>query len=304
MNKINFSIIIPHYNIPNLLARCLNSIPIREDVQVIVVDDCSPCQEQTFQMLQNLKCPYIEWYSTPIGGSAGRARNVGLEHAKGKWLIFIDADDLLSENASAILDESIDREEDILYYNIKAVMSNNLSEESQRNFYSYLFDHCEEDEYDKRFRYKFEPLWGKLFKHEFIKSNSIHFENTKFSNDVFFSFSAGLCAKAIYKSRAVLYVVTEREGSLTFSWQMQKLVISKEECKIRFGVMLRIYDLSKKFNTGCLSDSVYVYLSKFRKHYKPYYLYLLFCLIFSHPRIVATEIKRIIYIIIEPIFKK
>ena len=37
-----FSVIIPHYGIPELLRRCLASIPQREDLQVIVVDDQSP----------------------------------------------------------------------------------------------------------------------------------------------------------------------------------------------------------------------------------------------------------------------
>lgn len=40
MNTL-FSIIIPHYNIPDLLMRCLKSIPVSEDIQVIVVDDNS-----------------------------------------------------------------------------------------------------------------------------------------------------------------------------------------------------------------------------------------------------------------------
>ena len=38
---VNYTIIIPHHNIPNLLRRCLHSIPLRDDVQIIVVDDCS-----------------------------------------------------------------------------------------------------------------------------------------------------------------------------------------------------------------------------------------------------------------------
>lgn len=38
---INYSIIIPHKNIPKLLRRCLDTIPRREDVQVIMVDDNS-----------------------------------------------------------------------------------------------------------------------------------------------------------------------------------------------------------------------------------------------------------------------
>ena len=36
-----FSVIIPHYDILDLLMRCLKSIPVSEDIQVIVVDDNS-----------------------------------------------------------------------------------------------------------------------------------------------------------------------------------------------------------------------------------------------------------------------
>ena len=41
MDKPLFSIIIPHFDIPDLLMRCLKSIPVSEDIQVIVVDDNS-----------------------------------------------------------------------------------------------------------------------------------------------------------------------------------------------------------------------------------------------------------------------
>ena len=43
MNTVipSFSIIIPHKGIPDLLMRCLRSIPVSEDIQVIVVDDNS-----------------------------------------------------------------------------------------------------------------------------------------------------------------------------------------------------------------------------------------------------------------------
>ena len=53
---INYSIIIPHKNIPNLLQRCLDSIPNREDVQIIVVDDNSDPNIVDFD-----KFPSIFW---------------------------------------------------------------------------------------------------------------------------------------------------------------------------------------------------------------------------------------------------
>ena len=48
MNEINFSIIIPHKNSADLLQYCLDSIPNRDDVQVIVVDDNSDADKVDF----------------------------------------------------------------------------------------------------------------------------------------------------------------------------------------------------------------------------------------------------------------
>lgn len=39
--EYNYSLIIPHFNIPKLLRRLLSTVPKREDLQVIIVDDCS-----------------------------------------------------------------------------------------------------------------------------------------------------------------------------------------------------------------------------------------------------------------------
>ena len=39
--EINYSFIIPHRNVPHLLQRCIDSIPKRDDIQIIIVDDNS-----------------------------------------------------------------------------------------------------------------------------------------------------------------------------------------------------------------------------------------------------------------------
>ena len=93
---VNYSIIIPHYDIPDLLVRCLKSIPVREDVQVIVVDDYSPGNEEYAARYPELTRPFVEFYTTASHGGAGCARNVGLQHARGRWLAFADADDFWS----------------------------------------------------------------------------------------------------------------------------------------------------------------------------------------------------------------
>ena len=54
---IVYSFIIPHKNCPVLLNRCLDSIPIRDDVQIIVVDDNSDVDKKpTLSRQDILKC--------------------------------------------------------------------------------------------------------------------------------------------------------------------------------------------------------------------------------------------------------
>ena len=63
MNPL-FSIIIPHYDIPDLLMRCLKSIPVSEDIQVIVVDDNSPDADTYLEKYPELSRPYLEFIHT------------------------------------------------------------------------------------------------------------------------------------------------------------------------------------------------------------------------------------------------
>lgn len=77
-----FCIIIPHKDIPDLLMRCLKSIPVSEDIQVIVVDDNSVGADTYLERYSELSRPYLEFVRTTKGGGAGYARNVGLERAE------------------------------------------------------------------------------------------------------------------------------------------------------------------------------------------------------------------------------
>lgn len=287
----NYSIIIPHYNIPELLVRCLKSIPIRKDIQVIVVDDRSP-NADTYkeQFPEFFSRPYLEWYSTPQGGSAGRARNIGLQHAKGKWLIFVDSDDLLTDNAEILLDEITDRTEDILFFDTISVMCYDLTKPSNRNFYHKYFEQYEIDKEESNFRYRFHSLWGKVFKADFIEKYHVHFDETRYSNDVMFSVAAGVYAQKIAIDSRVLFIVTERDGSLA-SNQYGK-TISKTECKIRLSVAIGVRELLEKNNLYNEENQVYSYMCKLRGFYKSTYYRYLLKLLFVHPTYLKPYIKK------------
>ena len=64
---INYTIIIPHKDIPDVLQRCLDSIPQSEDAQVIVVDDNSDPENVNFAHFQRLDRTDVERYFTREG---------------------------------------------------------------------------------------------------------------------------------------------------------------------------------------------------------------------------------------------
>lgn len=98
------SIIVPVYKVEEYLGPCVDSILAQSygNIEVILVDDGSPdrCGE--------ICDDYAKADSRVVvihkqNGGLSDARNVGMEIAKGHWLMFVDSDDLLPANAAQIL---------------------------------------------------------------------------------------------------------------------------------------------------------------------------------------------------------
>ena len=109
--------IIPHKNCPKLLNRCLDSIPRRDDVEILVVDDNSSPEIvdwNTFQFT-NPKC--ITLIKDHTGKGAGHARNIGIEKAHGKWLLFADADDYYKDGFFDTILKYKDSDLNVIYFN-------------------------------------------------------------------------------------------------------------------------------------------------------------------------------------------
>lgn len=94
MSNVVISIIIPIYNCESYLEQCLNSVLSQslKEIEIICVDDGS--SDGSLVVLQDYAKRYdnIHVYSQQNGG-AGMARNVGLHHATGEYVAFLDADD-------------------------------------------------------------------------------------------------------------------------------------------------------------------------------------------------------------------
>jgi hypothetical protein len=86
------SIIIPHYNGEKLLYNCINSIYQNIDIdnfEIIVVDNAST--DNSIKNIQNLFSDVIVVSNKKNIGYSGGC-NIGAQHAKGKYLIFLNND--------------------------------------------------------------------------------------------------------------------------------------------------------------------------------------------------------------------
>lgn len=216
---INYSIIIPHKNTPDLLQYCLDSIPVRDDVQVIVVDDNSDADKVDFGCFPRWKGENYEFYLTKEGKGAGYARNVALEHAKGNWVLFVDADDFMLSIISEIFDVEKDTEADIVFFRPRGVMLVDRSSPSKRVdvYNNYIDEYLRSgDEMALRCRW-FAPC-SKMLRLALIRANNILFDEIKYSNDALFAVKAGVAARKIAIRDKTYLCVTESGNSLTSNY--------------------------------------------------------------------------------------
>jgi glycosyltransferase len=206
-----YTLIIPHYNNTGYLRRLLLTVPRREDLQVIVVDDCST---KDLDRLENLKKDnnWVEWYTTGTNGGGGKARNIGLKHAEGKYLIFADSDDYFENNFDELLTKYSRMEFDIAYFS--AIFES--EEDGTRLYDNYINGYIAnalKSRQETNLKFLFTQPWCKIIKTHLVKSNSIEFEESIISNDVRFSTQIDYVAKKIIADSSQCYVWSQRTVS-------------------------------------------------------------------------------------------
>lgn len=218
-NNIEVSIVIAAYNAEKYISRCINSIissSINEDMyEIIAIDDSST--DLTHSILTDLskEIPQLKVYRRQKSGPGG-ARNLGLNYAKGRYIMFVDIDDHLnSKNLSHFVNTLLPMyDHDIIGFDyLKVDERGNETYVTKK-----LFPYCREmsgAEY-MNMQAPQSVLWGYAYRRKFLLENNLKFiEKNIHDNEYFLIKSFCLAERITFIPTQIYYYHYAVPGSLS-----------------------------------------------------------------------------------------
>lgn len=227
-----YTLIIPHYHQLLLLERLMDTIPVRADLQVVVVDDGSPAEFAAQWETLKEKYAMVEFLQLPNNRGGGAARNEGLKAAKGDYVFFADADDYFYTDAlNALLDRyATQTSADMICFNAKAIEDETGSPSSRADRLNWMMIQSGKER-EQLLRFQHSEPWCKLIRREVIIQNGLQFDETHILNDVRFSYLVGYYAERVLVDDSVCYCVCNRQDSVG-----KKMVAEKKKAYTRVMV--------------------------------------------------------------------
>lgn len=176
---MKLSVIIPCYNAQRFLRPCIESMrgQLNDDVEVICINDGS--KDDTLSLLYELQneVPQLVVIDQPNGGSAS-ARNNGFTHAKGKYVWYVDADDLIADTAFKVIISSLEQNDcDSVIFGLRWI------DESGKVVVPYKKEYNTVGIVSGVQAYLKENIpsypWNRAFKRDFLEKNHLNFRNIR-----------------------------------------------------------------------------------------------------------------------------
>ena len=123
------TVIVPVYNAEKTLRRCLDSLldQADESMELILVNDGSTDRSEAICREYADASEAVVFVSKPNGG-VSTARNVGIERATGKYLLFVDSDDYMSPDWMSVLKPIAGQNWDYIHFSNRRVFGNDVKE--------------------------------------------------------------------------------------------------------------------------------------------------------------------------------
>jgi len=229
---INLSVVIPMYNLEKHIFNSLDSLVAQTDhrFEIIVIDDGSTDKSADIAYDLLSQNPVTYKIIKKDNGGVSAARNRGLEEASGKFILFLDGDDIVSNQLVQTLNDHIDNSDhDIISWGFNMIRNNNVTfMEYFSKFNLRLGKYTGVGALKSWFLDK--ALWistsSAAYRRKFLLDNKLYYTEGSFAGeDQEFTIKALSRASSVYFIDKVLSYSVERIGSGTNSSNIKKLDI-------------------------------------------------------------------------------
>lgn len=213
---MEISVVIPVYNVENYLKKCLDSVVNQKfyDFEVVIVNDGST--DNSYKIINEYEEKYnnLKVINTPNKGLSA-ARNTGLDNSSGKYIVFVDSDDYISEDYLKDLYNCIVKDDsDIAICSFERVTEeNNLRENinlDSNKVYSNL------EILKEILRGKLQCYaWNKMYKKSLFLNNNLRYPPGMLYEDIAIFVELVISSKSMVFINKPLYKYRIREGSIT-----------------------------------------------------------------------------------------
>jgi glycosyltransferase involved in cell wall biosynthesis len=223
-----FSIIVPVYNTREYVEKCLYSAvnQTERDIEIIIVDDGSTDGSESICSRFAAKDSRIKFFRKENGGQ-GLARNYGIMHATGKYILFVDSDDEIDLRLCEIANGAFQKAgADIVSFGLQFETLNGwvTARRSQRkSFISEQPDIFIDAMLDRNF---LSSPCNKVYKCSLILENDLKFPISRAYEDSLFSKHVAYHAKRVLYIPDILYRAVMRPGSISRKMSINNFVIA------------------------------------------------------------------------------
>jgi len=294
--KVQFSFIVPIYNVEEYLDRCVQSLINQSftNIEIILVDDGSPdqCPEKCDNYAK--QDPRIRVIHKANGGLSD-ARNAGLEVAIGEYILFVDADDYIELDTCEKLNNYTNKDADILIADV--IVEGGACDLS----HIFVDGVLSGKEYLKKALKKRKVrvvAWANAYKRAFLLTHNLRFKYGILHEDVDFTPRAFLLADTVYYTPISFYHYVIRNNSISKSKDKRKNARDLYNICCEHAIIYQeIQDLELK--RLMLDFLVNEYLSMFQEakqfEYGKEYIHKGFCIKNSY--MIYTRLKSILFLI-------
>lgn len=233
---MQFSIIVPVYNVAPYLRQCVDSLLSQnyEDYEILLIDDGSTDDSGSICDEYAAQSDRIRVIHQENHGLSG-ARNTGLDHARGEWIVFVDSDDWVESDMLFLLNREMQRTRaDVYCFNARKVSADGARTVEKLTFFiendAFTLEN-EEQRYTffakQLMRYKFGwEVCFRVFRTELIRRYNLHFRPTQevFAEDYLFSFQYLLHVRKIGWLCNYFYCYRQREDSLLGAKKLETIL--------------------------------------------------------------------------------